>query len=44
MNDQVGVIMNALADDVQTVVIKRSGHWLTEEQPEELTASLLAFF
>lgn len=44
MNDQVGVIMNALADDVKTSVIERSGHWLTEEQPEELTAVLLAFF
>jgi len=44
MNDQVGVIMNALADDVKNSVIERSGHWLTEEQPEELTAVLLAFF
>ncbi|HBS5970843.1 TPA: alpha/beta hydrolase [Klebsiella pneumoniae] len=44
MNDQVGHIMSPLADNVQTAVIERSGHWLTEEQPEELTAVLLTFF
>jgi len=44
MNDQMGHIMRPLANDVQSVVIKRSGHWLTEEQPEQLTAALLEFF
>lgn len=44
MNDQMGFIMNPLAEDVQSVVIERSGHWLTEEQPEQLTSVLLDFF
>ncbi|CAI0942126.1 alpha/beta fold hydrolase [Serratia ficaria] len=44
MGDQMGLIMAPLADNVQSVVIERSGHWLTEEQPEQLTSVLVDFF
>jgi hypothetical protein len=35
--------MKLVADDVQTVVIPGSGHWVAEEAPEELLAALTAF-
>lgn len=33
-----------LANDVRGGVIEGCGHWIAEEQPEELTRVLLAFF
>lgn len=33
-----------VADNVQNDEIRNSGHWLAEEQPEELTRQLFAFF
>jgi pimeloyl-ACP methyl ester carboxylesterase len=39
----VGEAMKALADDVQTVVIPGTGHWVAEEAPEETLAALTAF-
>ncbi|MBS3685137.1 alpha/beta fold hydrolase [Klebsiella quasipneumoniae] len=44
MGDQVGQIMQSLADNVQTAVVARSGHWIPEEQPEQLAALLSEFF
>ncbi|EHD19978.1 MULTISPECIES: alpha/beta fold hydrolase [Brenneria] len=44
MGDQVGHIMRPLADNVQTAVVERSGHWIPEEQPEQLAALLVEFF
>ena len=38
--DHVGDAMQALADDVQGVVIAGAGHWVAEEAPEELLAAL----
>ena len=35
--------MKLVADDVQTLVIPGTGHWLAEQAPEELTAALTAF-
>ena len=35
--------MKLVADDVQTVVISGSGHWVAEEAPEQLLAALRAF-
>ena len=35
--------MKLVADDVQTVVISGSGHWVAEEAPEQLLAVLKAF-
>ena len=35
--------MKLVADDVQTVVLAGSGHWVAEQAPEELLAALTAF-
>jgi pimeloyl-ACP methyl ester carboxylesterase len=37
------VTMNAVATDVQTVVIPNTGHWLAEEAPDEVLAALTTF-
>jgi pimeloyl-ACP methyl ester carboxylesterase len=39
----VGDTMQLVADDVQTVVLAGSGHWVAEQAPEELLAALTAF-
>jgi pimeloyl-ACP methyl ester carboxylesterase len=39
----VGATMMLAADDVQTVVIPGSGHWVAEEAPEQLLAALTEF-
>ena len=41
--DGVGKTMKLAADDVQTVVLAGSGHWVAEQAPEELLAALTAF-
>ena len=38
-----GNTMKLVADDVQTVVLAGSGHWVAEQAPEELLAALTAF-
>ena len=38
-----GNTMKLVADDVQTVVLAGSGHWVAEQVPEELLAALTAF-
>src|SRR3989454_4118181 len=35
--------MKLVADDVQSLVIPDTGHWLAEEAPEEMVAALTAF-
>jgi pimeloyl-ACP methyl ester carboxylesterase len=35
--------MKLVADDVQTVVLRGSAHWVAEQAPEELTAALTEF-
>jgi pimeloyl-ACP methyl ester carboxylesterase len=39
----VGNTMRLAADDVQTVVLTGSGHWVAEQAPEQLLAALSAF-
>jgi pimeloyl-ACP methyl ester carboxylesterase len=39
----VAKTMKLVADDVQSVVISGSGHWVAEEAPEALLAALTAF-
>jgi pimeloyl-ACP methyl ester carboxylesterase len=39
----VGNTMKLVADDVQSVVLPGSGHWVAEQAPEELLAALSAF-
>lgn len=41
--DTVGAAMNLVADDVQTVVIPGSGHWIAEEAPEALLTAVSTF-
>jgi pimeloyl-ACP methyl ester carboxylesterase len=41
--ETVAATMQAVADDVQGVVIPGSGHWVAEEAPEELLAALTKF-
>jgi pimeloyl-ACP methyl ester carboxylesterase len=43
LGDEPAVTMNVVADDVQTLVIPDTGHWLAEEAPEEILAALTAF-
>ena len=40
----VGASLIPVAENIETVVIKKSGHFISEEQPEELTRVLLRFF
>jgi pimeloyl-ACP methyl ester carboxylesterase len=35
--------MKLVADDVQTVVIPDTGHWVAEQAPEEMLAALTEF-
>jgi pimeloyl-ACP methyl ester carboxylesterase len=39
----VGDAMQPLADDLQSVVIPGTGHWVAEEAPEEMLAALTEF-
>jgi pimeloyl-ACP methyl ester carboxylesterase len=39
----VGNTMKLAADDVQTVVLPGSGHWVAEQAPEQLLAALTSF-
>jgi len=39
----VGNTMKLVADDVQTMALPCSGHWVAEQAPEELLAALTAF-
>jgi pimeloyl-ACP methyl ester carboxylesterase len=41
--EHVGEAMKPLADDVQSVVIPGTGHWVAEQAPEEMLAALTAF-
>lgn len=41
--DMVAATMNLVADDVQSVIIPDTGHWIAEEAPEEFVAALTAF-
>jgi pimeloyl-ACP methyl ester carboxylesterase len=43
IGDQVTNTMKLVADDVQSVVIPGSGHWLAEEAPDEFLAALRDF-
>jgi pimeloyl-ACP methyl ester carboxylesterase len=39
----LAVELGFVADNVQSVVIRNSGHWLMEEQPDATVAAILAF-
>jgi pimeloyl-ACP methyl ester carboxylesterase len=41
--EHVGEAMKLLADDVESVVIPGTGHWVAEEAPNEMQAALTAF-
>jgi pimeloyl-ACP methyl ester carboxylesterase len=44
LGKNVEMMMQEFATDVRGSVIKDCGHWIAEEQPEELTNQLLDFF
>jgi pimeloyl-ACP methyl ester carboxylesterase len=35
--------VDAIASDVEGVIISHSGHWIMEEQPERAIAAIVAF-
>jgi pimeloyl-ACP methyl ester carboxylesterase len=39
----IGATMETVADDVQTVVLEGSGHWVAEQAPEAMLDALTAF-
>ena len=41
--EHVADAMKLVADDVQSLVIPDTGHWVAEEAPEEMLAALTAF-
>ena len=41
--ETVGATMRLVADDVQTLVVPGSGHWVAEEAPDALLAALTSF-
>jgi pimeloyl-ACP methyl ester carboxylesterase len=41
--EHVGEAMTLVADDVQSVVIPGTGHWVAEDAPDEMRAALTAF-
>jgi pimeloyl-ACP methyl ester carboxylesterase len=41
--DMVEATMKLVADDVQSVILPDTGHWIAEEAPEEMLAALTAF-
>src|SRR5690348_6932929 len=43
LGEQIAATMKLAADDVQTLVIPGSGHWVAEETPEETVAALTGF-
>ena len=43
MESSVEMMMQEFASDVRGSVIKNCGHWIAEEQPEELTEQLINF-
>ena len=44
LGSNVEVMMREFASNVSGCVIRDSGHWIAEEQPEELMRQLLTFF
>jgi pimeloyl-ACP methyl ester carboxylesterase len=44
LGSYVEVLMQDFASNIRGSVIKDCGHWIAEEQPEELTRQLLTFF
>ena len=43
LGETIGVLLRNIAHDVKTVVIKDSGHWIAEEQPQQVLAALTDF-
>ncbi|MGH6617516.1 alpha/beta fold hydrolase [Sphingomonas sp.] len=39
----IGILLRNVARDVKTVVIEDSGHWIAEEQPQQVIAALTDF-
>lgn len=44
LSEGTAASLKLVAENVESIVIKDSGHFISEEQPEELTKKLLTFF
>jgi pimeloyl-ACP methyl ester carboxylesterase len=42
-SDKVGTVMMAVANNVQTLVIPGAGHWVAEQEPDQIVAALTSF-
>jgi pimeloyl-ACP methyl ester carboxylesterase len=40
----MGKAMSGIAESVRTAVIEDAGHWVSDENPKDLSAALLKFF
>ena len=43
LGNELGAQMKLVATDVTVVVLKDTGHWISEERPKETTDALLRF-
>jgi pimeloyl-ACP methyl ester carboxylesterase len=43
LGKELGAQAKLVADDVQVIVLKDTGHWILEERPKETTDALLTF-
>jgi pimeloyl-ACP methyl ester carboxylesterase len=43
LGEALGAQMKLVAENVTVVIVKTSGHWILEEQPEETTEALVSF-
>ena len=44
IGDMMGKAMSGIAESVATTVIENAGHWVSDENPKDLSAALLNFF
>ena len=43
LGDTIGILLRNVASNVKTVIIEDSGHWIAEEQPQQVVAALTDF-
>ena len=43
LGEALGAQTNLVATDVTVVIVKKSGHWILEEQPKQTTDALMNF-
>ncbi len=43
LGDTIGILLRNVASNVKTVIIEDSGHWIAEEQPQQVVTALTDF-